>query len=141
MTTLLSPARRASVPAVEAFVNYTADARPAVNTTVIPVKKGDIIDVGILWDKWLAHNFARIKTSAWAAAGAPVASPDTPDIDSSTFDERGESVCILDTSAAEIGDEYYLENTVVVERDAALTGVVFPDRTLVRRLHVKVAAG
>lgn len=136
--------RRASVPATEAFSNATVDARPPLNTVVIAIKIGDIIDVGILWGDWLTANLARLKTSTWAAAGAPAASPAAPTIvaSSSVLDRAtGETACVLDASAAAEGNVYYVENTVTIEADEDLTPLVFPTRTLVRRLHVEVFAG
>jgi len=138
--------RRAALAACETMSNFTADARPPLNTTMITVKIGDIMDVGILWGAWLTANAARIKESVWAAAGSPVPSPQAPSIvaNSSLFDRKtGETVCVLDASAAAIGDTYYLENTVTLEtdEDSENFSIVLPDRTAIRRIHVTVAAG
>lgn len=142
MTAEIGPVRRAGVPAAESFADFDASHRPPLNTTMITVKIGDVIDVGILWGAWCKANGARLKTSAWAAAGAPVSSPQAPTISAQLMDDlKGETVAVLDTSGAAVGDTYYLENTVVVERDSGLTGIVYPDRTVKRRIQVKVAAG
>lgn len=134
--------RRAGVPEVESFTNFDANARPPLNSVLITVRKGDIIDVGILWGAWLKKNAGRLKTSSWAAAGAPVASPQAPTISSQLLNESsGETVAMLNTTAAAVGDTYYLENTVTFGPDPELNGVAFPDRTATRRIHVRVASG
>jgi hypothetical protein len=138
--------RRAALAACETMSNFTTDARPPLNSTMITVRIGDVLDVGILWGDWLTANAARIKASSWAAAGSPVASPDSPTIvpDSELFDRKtGETVCLIDASAAAVGDIYYLENTVTLEtdEDSENFSIVLPDRTVTRRIHVQVAAG
>lgn len=134
--------RRAGVPTPEQFTNFTADQRPPLNSVMITIRKGDIIDVGILWGAWLKANAGRLKTSSWAAAGAPVASPQAPTITTQLLNESsGETVALLDTTAAAVGDTYYLENTITFGPDREINGVTFPDRTAARRIHVKVAAG
>lgn len=134
--------RRASVPSCEAFTDFTSGDRPFLNTSVLAIKLGDTVDVGILWGSWLVANNSRLKSSAWAAAGSPVASPQAPTLTSPVLDRStGETAVLVNASAAAIGDVYYLENTVIIEPDPALTALALADRTLVRRIQVKVAAG
>lgn len=133
--------RRASVPACETFTDFISGARPPLNTVMLTVRVGDILDVGILWTAWLEANGGRLKSSTWAASGSPDASPQSPTLTGPVFNETGETAVLIDASAAAVGDTYHLDNTVVVARDPNLTGLVLADRTLIRRIHVKVAAG
>ena len=144
LATTTPAVRRAALAATEVMENFTADARPAVNTTPLLIRRGDIVDVGILWGRWLTAQGMRIKSSAWAAAGDPVPTPDSPTLVANSQlvnKATGETAVMIDTSAATEGDEYYLDNTVVLEWDPELTVLAFPDRTAIRRIHVKVAAG
>lgn len=132
----MAACRRVAVPSCETLgVGTTA---PPLNTTALVVKAGDTLDFGIDWKAWATANGAKIKTSAWAAAGS---SPDAPTIATPDYVDETNQVTafLLDASAAGAGDEYLIDNTVVFEA-AVGAAIAFADRTVVRRLNVKVTA-
>lgn len=137
--------RRAIMPACEKLIAAPSDARPPLNTQPLFVRIGDTVDFGITWLAWANANAAKIKTSVWAAAGAPVASPNAPVIveESQLVDATNqETSFVLDAGDedVEVGHEYYVENTVVFEK-ANDAPVAYLDRTITRRLHIKVVSG
>jgi hypothetical protein len=128
--------RRVAVAACETLgVGTTA---PPLNTTALVIKAGDTLDFGIDWKAWATANAATIKTSAWAAAGS---SPDTPTIGVTTYIDAANQVTafMLDASGAAAGDEYLIDNTVVFEA-AVGAAIALADRTVKRRLQIKVTA-
>lgn len=138
--------RRAIMPACEKLRATPANERPALNTQPLFIRLGDTVDFGIIWSDWAKFNHGKIKTSAWAAAGAPVPSPAEPAISGELVDQENQTTSFMlaapasGDDAVEVGDEFYIENTVVFEK-AADAPVNYADRTLTRRLHIKVAAG
>lgn len=128
--------RRVAMPACERLqVGPTA---PPLNTAALIIKAGDELDFGIDWKAWATLNGAKIKTSEWAAAGS---SPDAPTIGTPDYIDAANQVTafLLDASAAASGDEYLIDNTVVFE-PADDAPVAFADRTVTRRLQIKVTA-
>ncbi len=109
---------------------------PSIDGDEILIRQGDIIDVGIVWSAWLTANDAALKTSAWAADAS---SPKTPTVSSSGIDAAaGQTVAVLDATAAAVGDVYVLNNTVTVDDATPSGGYVLPVRTLKRSIHVRV---
>ncbi|MGE0699272.1 MAG: hypothetical protein AB7O57_09280 [Hyphomicrobiaceae bacterium] len=130
--------RRPAVPACDPTVISTGTNPPAVGSLIL-VKLGDVIDVGLDWSDWLDVNGGKLETSAWAAHGS---SPKAPTLSNTTLiDENSKhTLCILDTGEAEAGDVYWITNTVTVEGVAAAGGFTMPTRTLNRLIAVKVVA-
>lgn len=132
--------RRAAIAACETLTDVTSGDHPLLNTTDLQIKAGDTMDVGILWGDWLTANGARLKTSTWAAGGD---SPQSPTLvsNSQVMDRKGgETAVLLNAGSATPGDRYFLDNTVVVERDEDASDLPLPDRTMIRRIAVKVFA-
>lgn len=142
MTPQAANCRRAAMPACEDYVAGQTVTPPSVPPSIgggmLFIRKGDIMDVGIDWSAWLAANNAVIKTSAWAAHAQ---SPQPPTISANGIDQAlGQTVAILDASAATVGDTYYLTNTITVDDSTpnATNTYTFPTRTLARVIHVRV---
>lgn len=137
------PPRRAVCPAGSPEPSAIALAQagappPSVDGDEILIRQGDTIDVGIVWTDWLAANDARLKTSAWAADAS---SPKTPTVTATGIDAPlGQTIAVLDASAAAVGDAYVINNTIVVEdaTPAAAGAYAMPERTLKRAIHVRV---
>lgn len=136
--------RRAVMPACESLKGSAPDQRPPLNTAPLFIRLGDVVDFGINWSAWASANSAKIKTSVWAAAGMPVPSPHAPAIvdGSELIDAANQATTfVLDAGgeAVAVGDEYFIENTVVFEKTADAP-VAYPDRTVTRRLNIKVVS-
>lgn len=139
-TTTTTSQRRATVPADNPSVEYpsTQTIPPAVDGLIHYIRQGDIIDVGMIWKPWLDANDGTILTSAWAAHAN---SPQAPTFGADGIDVAlGATVTQLDTSAAAIGDTYYLQNTITVSDTTAGTVNTYdlPTRTLIRVMHVRI---
>jgi len=128
--------RRPVVPACDPTIASGGVNPPSVDGQIVLIKAGDVIDVGLDWSDWLEGNGGKLASSAWAKHSA---SPKTPTLTDGTLidDASKQTLVIVDTSEAAVGDVYYLENTVSVEGIAA-GGFTMPTRTLKRVLHVKV---
>jgi hypothetical protein len=127
--------RRATLAACDAS---TSEA--FANGALLTVRKGDLIDFGIIWAQFLTASRAKIKTagSAWAAHGS---SPQAPTITSPQLDiAAGETSFLLDATAATVGHEYWIENTVTMVPNTDLNPAppAFADRTVKRTLRIKV---
>lgn len=134
--------RRAIMPACERLLSVLPNERPPLNKSPLFIRIGDKLDFGIIWADWASANFGKIKSSTWAAAGAPAASPAVPAISGELIDQGNQTTTfVLDASGEEVsvGDEYFIENTVVFEASASAPVPVI-DRIVRRRLHIKVTA-
>lgn len=126
--------------AADSVIDSGNSVRPPLNVTPLYIRVGDKLDFGIDWSAWLKANAARLKTSTWAAAGAPVASPQAPTLTSPLMDaDTGVTSVLVDATAAAVADQYYLENTIVIT--PANSPLAWADRTIVRRINIKVTSG
>lgn len=132
------PCRRAIVPPCDPVSAASGTNPPSVDGKVMLIRKGDIIDVGLDWSQWLASNGGKLKTSSWAAHGS---SPATPTFSGATTlidKEHNHTLAILNTSGNAENDVLWIVNTVVIEGIPDASGFTMPDRTLLRKIDVKV---
>ena len=128
--------RRATIAACDA---ETSEA--FANGSLLTIRKGDILDFGILWADFLKAARAKLKASGGSVWAAASGSPNAPTLSSPLFDvTTGETSFLLDSSAATIGHTYWIENTVVIVPNTDLSPAppAFTDRTIKRVLQVKV---
>lgn len=131
--------RRSIVPACDPVAMSSSGNPSSVGDEITFIKKGDIIDVGLDWSKWLEANGGKILESEWAAHGS---SPQAPTFsgDLDLYDgEKKHTVVVIDASGAAVGDIYYVSNTVTIRSDPS-GSFTMPDRTLTRTMHIKVSA-
>jgi hypothetical protein len=135
-STPVEQCRRPVVPACDPTIVTSGINPPSINNEILLVKAGDIIDVGLDWTDWIKENGGKISSSTWAAHAL---SPQAPTITAITLIDEANThtVCIVDASAAAVGDIYYLTNTITVDGIAA-GAFVMPTRTVNRVIHVRI---
>lgn len=125
-------------PAVRTCAPTPPTGSNPVSEGMVAVQKGDVIDVGLDWAGWLKANAGRLKASTW---GTHADTPDDPVLGAAVIDiEAGVTVTIIDLTAAAVGQNFYITNTVTIEGEPSPSGIKLPDRTLTRMVHVRVAA-
>lgn len=132
-----APCRRAIVPPCDPLQAAAGVNPPSVDGKLMLIRKGDIIDVGLDWSQWLASNGGKLKSSSWAAHGSSPGAVTFSGVTTLIDKEHQHTIAIVNTSGNAENDVLWLVNTAVIEGIPG-DGFTMPDRTLTRKIDVKV---
>lgn len=133
--------RRVQMPLYE---SEGVACRPKVSTLVdalatFIMRARDVMDFGIDFSDWLKSNAdSVIKTAVWSEASG---SPQSPTLGSSVLFPGTETVVMVGPGTA--NDVYWLDCTVTIatSQQRENQALAIPERTIVRRVAIKVLAG